>query len=320
MGADAFPTFEAFKKLPQAVTLLGMSGVGKTTLSTSLRRSANWFHFSADYRIGTAYLAEHILDNIKFKIMRMEDPFVARLLRSDSIYINHNISVDNLDPVSTFLGMYGDPAMGGLDKATFVERQDLYRQAEVHSMTDVPRFMEKGWKIYSCHNFVNDASGSLCEIADIDNTDDPVIRALRETTLILYIRASTENEETLRRRAETDPKPLFYYPDFIRPRLADQPASGTGVDPMAFSRSLFGPLLADRKPRYEKFATNHGFAVEVDRLFGEGNGTASDSARFLDLLYEVLKASSEGSALESDKVDRYLQSCHKRVLARGGGA
>ena len=43
------------------VTLLGMSGVGKTYLSALLRES-NWFHFSGDYRIGTRYLDEYILD------------------------------------------------------------------------------------------------------------------------------------------------------------------------------------------------------------------------------------------------------------------
>ncbi len=316
---NELPDFDTFRRLPHAVTLLGMSGVGKTMLSTSLRRSANWFHFSADYRIGTAHLAEHILDNIKFKIMRMDDPFVAQLLRNDSIYINHNISVDNLEPVSTFLGMYGDPALGGLDKATFVERQDLYRQAEIHSMVDVPRFMDKAWRIYSCKDFINDASGSLCEIAEIDNPADPVVRALRETTLILYIRASAENEEALKQRAETDPKPLFYYPDFIKPRLAKQPDDGVGVDPKAFTRSLFGPLLEDRKPRYEKFAANYGFSVDVDRLFGNGgaDSPAPDSDTFLRTLYEVVADGAKASPLERDNASRYVQACRARAEARG---
>ena len=46
------------------ITLLGMSGVGKTRLA-SILRSRGWFHFSGDYRIGTHYLDEAILDNIK---------------------------------------------------------------------------------------------------------------------------------------------------------------------------------------------------------------------------------------------------------------
>ena len=135
----------------------------------------HWFHYSADYRIGTRYLAEHILDNIKFKIMSMADRFVADLLRSDSIYIEHNISVDNLEPVSTFLGMYGDPDTGGLDKQTFLERQKLYRDAEVESMLDVPDFIAKGWRLYGCESFVNDASGSLCEVVDLDDPGDRVL-------------------------------------------------------------------------------------------------------------------------------------------------
>ena len=42
-----------FSQMPHAVSLLGMSGVGKTTLSKTLRRDGGWFHYSADYRIGT---------------------------------------------------------------------------------------------------------------------------------------------------------------------------------------------------------------------------------------------------------------------------
>jgi hypothetical protein len=45
--------FRAWKH--KSVTLLGMSGVGKTHLSTLLRGHF-WFHYSGDYRIGTRYL------------------------------------------------------------------------------------------------------------------------------------------------------------------------------------------------------------------------------------------------------------------------
>lgn len=89
------------------ITLLGMSGVGKTTLANKLPKKS-WFHYSGDYRIGTRYLDEPISDNIKRQAM--EVPFLRELLRSDSIYIRSNITVDNLAPVSTFLGKVGDPA------------------------------------------------------------------------------------------------------------------------------------------------------------------------------------------------------------------
>ena len=48
----------------KSVTLLGMSGVGKTHLSNRLRQH-DWFHYAGDYRIGTRYLDEAILDLIK---------------------------------------------------------------------------------------------------------------------------------------------------------------------------------------------------------------------------------------------------------------
>ena len=79
----------------KSITLLGMSGVGKTRLSNMLRRH-QWFHYSGDYRIGTRYLGEPILDNIKQQAMQV--PFVRNLLRSDSIKVRNNIGVDNLQP------------------------------------------------------------------------------------------------------------------------------------------------------------------------------------------------------------------------------
>jgi len=101
---------EAFRKAEnKAVTLIGMSGVGKTMLAECLPKQL-WFHYSADYRIGTKYLEEDILDNIKRQAMQV--PFLRNLLLTDSIYIRSNITVNNLDPISTFLGKIGRPAPG----------------------------------------------------------------------------------------------------------------------------------------------------------------------------------------------------------------
>ena len=51
------------------VLIFGMSGLGKTHLSNLLRKSGSWFHYSVDYRIGTHYMGEHIVDNVKLKVM-----------------------------------------------------------------------------------------------------------------------------------------------------------------------------------------------------------------------------------------------------------
>ena len=51
--------------LRKHVLVFGMSGLGKTHLSQMLRDSGNWFHYSIDYRIGTRYMGEYIIDNAK---------------------------------------------------------------------------------------------------------------------------------------------------------------------------------------------------------------------------------------------------------------
>ncbi len=147
----------------KAITLLGMSGVGKTFLSNILRNN-DWFHYSGDYRIGSRYLNEPILDNIKKQAMQV--PFLRDLLRSDSIYITNNIAFENLAIMSTFLSKIGDPELGGLSLEEFKRRQKLFYDAEYAAMFDVPQFMQKARDIYGLNHFVNDAGGSLCEFDD----------------------------------------------------------------------------------------------------------------------------------------------------------
>lgn len=257
-------TAEEFRRWDRkSVTLVGMSGVGKTYLSSRLRE-AHWFHYSADYRIGTRYLSEPILDNIKRQAMQV--PFLRELLRSDSIYISNNITVDNLTAVLTFLGKLGDPALGGLDLDEFKRRQQLYRDAEVSAMLDVPEFIAKAHEIYGYRHFVNDSAGSLCEL------DDPaVLRVLAEHSLIVYIEATEENGRELLRRAEADPKPLYYRPAFLDAELATyMQARGlreiADIRPDDFVLWMFPRLFNARIPRYEAIARDHGYTIRADVL------------------------------------------------------
>jgi hypothetical protein len=248
----------------KCITLLGMSGVGKTCLANILRQH-NWFHYSGDYRIGTRYLDESILDNIKQQAMQI--PFLRDLLRSDSIYIVNNITVDNLKPVSSFLGKLGNPEAGGLPLAEFKRRQELHRAAEIAAMRDVPEFIRKAQAIYGYKHFVNDAGGSVCEL------DDPVtLRILAEHTVILYIKASAKDEQELIRRAEGDPKPLYYREAFLDQQLEIYMRE-TGlpyvamIDPDAFVRWMFPRLFYSRIPRYEEIAEQYGYTITTDELY-----------------------------------------------------
>jgi len=240
-----------------------MSGVGKTRLSNMLPNN-EWFHFSGDYRIGTHYLDEPILDNIKKQAMQV--PFLRDLLRSDSIYIQNNISVNNLQPVSSFLGKLGDPEKGGLPLDEFKRRQELHRQAEIATMRDVPAFIHKAQELYGYKNFINDAGGSVCEL-----DDDETLEILAEHTFILYIKATEKNEQALIQRAESDPKPLYYREAFLDKQLAVYMKENNleyiaMIDPDEFVRWVFPKLFYSRIPRYDAIAEKYGYTITTDEL------------------------------------------------------
>ena len=247
----------------KCVTLLGMSGVGKTRISSILSKQ-NWFHYSGDYRIGTQYLDEAILDNIKNQAMQI--PFLHDLLESDSIEINNKITADHLKPVASYLGKLGDPGKGGLDLREFKKRQNLHRKAEIAAMNDVPDFINKAQSNYSCNHFINDVGGSICELDDQD-----VLQSLAKHTLILYIQATHENEEELIQRAEKAPKPLYYREAFLDEHLAlymkEQNLSFVAlIDPDDFVRWVFPKLFFSRIPRYEAIAKEYGYTITTDEL------------------------------------------------------
>ncbi|MEI7612971.1 MAG: ATPase [Betaproteobacteria bacterium] len=253
-------TVESFRHWThKKVTLLGMSGVGKTWLSSMLRRH-DWFHYSADFRIGKRYLDEPILDVIKQQAMQVA--FLRDLLRRDWIDIKNNIKVDDLGPVLSFIGKLGDPQRGGLLLEEFSRRQTLYREGEIAAMRDVPAFISKAQDIYGYHHFVNDVGGSLCELEAPE-----VIDLLVEHTLILYIQVTTPDEEaTLIRRAQSDPKPLYYRPAFLTeylPKfLVERGLTDIArADPDDFTRWIFPHLFQARVPRYESIARPHGYTV-----------------------------------------------------------
>lgn len=268
---------EEFMAWPhKAVTLLGMSGIGKTTLAYKLPAS-KWFHYSGDYRIGTKYLAEPILDNIKRQAMQVD--FLRDLLRSDSIYIASNVTVHNLTPVSTFLGKIGNPELGGLSTEEFKRRQRLHREAEIGAMRDVAEFIDKAQTIYGYDHFINDAGGSVAELDDTDT-----LELLAKHSVIIYLRPDAALEQVLVERAISNPKPLYFQEPFLDARLAQYLelngyASTDEIVPDEFVRWIFPALVEHRRPLYERIADEYGYTIDAAAV--EAIGSEAD---FLELI------------------------------------
>src|SRR3569832_94944 len=143
-------TPEAFRAWPtKRITLLGMSGVGKTHISSMLR-GHDWFHFSGDYRIGTRYLDEPILDLIKQQAMSV--PFLRELLRNDWIDIKNNIKIHDLGPVLTFVGKLGGPVWGGLPLLEFSRRHGGLPLGLIARIRVGPAVNRKWQEIYGYHH------------------------------------------------------------------------------------------------------------------------------------------------------------------------
>jgi hypothetical protein len=268
------------------IAVLGMSGVGKTRIASMLRREAGWFHYSVDYRIGTRYMDEAIEDN--FKREAMKAPLLRELLLSDSIYISSNITFDNLDPLSTYLGKPGDPAKGGIPFEEYLRRQREHREAEIRALMDTPRFVEKAHTIYGYDRFICDTGGSICEVVDPEDKTDPVLTTLSGACLIVYFQGDEAHAEALRARFDKTPKPMYYNEGFLTRIWADY-LKETGlaedkVDPDDFIRWGFARLIEWRRPRYEAIAKNWGVAIPAAEI-----EKATTPKAFLKLVDEAVR-------------------------------
>ncbi|MCR8827261.1 hypothetical protein [Pseudosulfitobacter koreensis] len=271
------------------VLVYGMSGLGKTHMSTLLRASGAWFHYSIDYRIGTRYMGEFIADNAKAEAMKV--PFLRDLLMTDSIYIGSNITFDNLSPVATYLGKPGDPALGGLPIAEYTRRQEQFRKAEINALQDTAYFAGRGRALYGYPHFICDTGGSICEWVDATDDHDPLMTELSACCLPVWIKGSDAHTAELIRRFDKAPKPMAYLPAFLlqcwQEYLAETGLSEAKVNPDAFIRWTYARALAHRQPRYQAMS-RWGVTVTADAV-----AAMNSPADFTDLIADALERRSQ---------------------------
>lgn len=268
------------------VLVFGMSGLGKTHLSGLLRGSGDWFHYSIDYRIGTRYLGEAIVDNAKSEAMKV--PFLRDLLMSDSIYIASNITFENLSPVATWLGKPGDADKGGLPIAEYKTRQDAFRVGEVAALNDTAHFAARAQQLYGYDHFICDTGGSICEWVNPDDPDDLLLNALSRECLMVWIKGDDAHTAELIRRFDRAPKPMAYQPAFLakvwEDYLSENNCMPEDVDPDAFVRWTYAQALAHRQPLYEAMS-KWGITITAEQI-----KALNSEADFTDLIAAQLPA------------------------------
>ena len=269
------------------VLLFAMSGLGKTYVSSMLRDTQSWFHYSIDYRIGTRYMGEFIADNAKAEAMKV--PFLRELLMTDSIHIGSNITFDNLTPVSTYLGKPGNPAKGGLPMVEYQRRQEQFKRAELDALRDTPYFIDRAQALYGYPSFVCDTGGSTCEWVDANNPQDPILKMLSDSALMVWIKGSDDHTADLVARFDKAPKPMAYQPEFLLrcwiEYLSENNMKEGDVDPDSFIRWTYARALAHRQPRYSDMAKNWGITVDASDM-----ATVRDEADFVAVIGMGLEA------------------------------
>lgn len=235
------------------VSLVGMSGVGKTTFAMS-QNPNEYFHYSVDYIIGQHLLKGDILQDICKKIINNE--LITELVNKNSINLNANIKVKDLSLVSSFLGKFGSTSLGGLGRMEFLRRQNLYAKAEkiatLHLMEIANDIFSLGYKY-----IINDLTGSICEIIDFENQSDELMKFLKCTT-IKYFPVTEKYIQELIKRSQLEPKPLLYNESFFITELENfrkqhNVQNNEEINPDEFCRYMFPKLIESRNIKYIQF-------------------------------------------------------------------
>lgn len=247
------------------VVFIGLSGVGKTTASRMLPDN-QWFHYSVDYRIWTHHLGDQLNDYLKQ--LALEQPILKGLLLKDAISVEHRVHFDNLFATSVYMGMLGDVGLGGSSVADFKERMRLYSEAEVSAMLDTPKFIKRANRLYKYPHFLLDASGSLCDVIDLESNNDRILDYLENECLVIYIQSTKEHNAELVRRASIDPKPIYYRPEFIDEKLPEllkkfKVNNVEEIPPQDVSKYLYPHLIESRTERYDELANKVGYKISM---------------------------------------------------------
>ncbi len=228
----------------QHVSLMGLSGVGKTRATKKLQeaRGDRVRSHSIDKAIWTGRSA-------------LRDDFERWAIETNRD-IGH-VAADSLVVTADYLGMLVDPSKGGLPEEEFRRRQALHAQAEREAVLQVNNIIKYP------SDWVIDLSGSFCEVVDPWHPNDEVINVIKQNTTSLLIKATREHIGKLANQQNEKPKPLYYRPEFLDeqiPIMLDfyNVANMEDLSPIAVSDFLYPRLMEERMRRYAAIVASMG--------------------------------------------------------------
>ncbi len=248
-------TAEEFRNSPKkAITLLGMSGAGKTHISCQLE-AWGWTNYSCDYVIGVKYLKEELSG---------VGPVTA----------------DDIGALSEYLGKLGNTEQGGFALDLFEARQKAYYDAEISALDAMGDVLDKVQG-----NCIHDSTGSLCEVED-----EALMKKIGTQTLFVYLKTDELEEQVVLQRARDYPKPLFFPPAFLKQKLEEflSEFNISGVEAMTpddFSRWVFPLLFEARKPKYQRLADLYGVTINAAAF-----KNLKSPEEFTDIIAKALEA------------------------------
>ena len=157
-----------------------------------------------------------------------------------------------------------------LDFNLYEKRQKQHREAEILSVLDTNKFIEKSNNIYAYQNFVCDTSGSICEVVNPEDPNDPLLTHLSKNTLIILIKGDKKHKDQLIKRFKANPKPIYYNENFLNEKWSNfkniNNVDDKNVDPDKFILYCFEDLLDHRLPIYDSIAKNWGITINADDI------------------------------------------------------
>ena len=245
---------------PTDTIVVGMSGIGKSWLTSRIATEGRWRRISIDSEIQSRYLREEI--NTTFLSEIADRPMLSRMHAAGALAIDWELYVDTLEPLSAWLGMPGDKSRGGLAFKQYERRQNAHYEAERRALEDLLLH-----KRDPDQPLLVDTSGSFCEVLSLD---DKLFERLAERFKFVSLRETDALMALLISRFRKNPKPIFYPREllvtFWNSYVAEKNVSETTVPPPDFANWAYEKLIEKRREKYARIADNLGIAIDADRL------------------------------------------------------